>query len=1206
MDPESPTSRRSRNALADPALPYAAPTGLPARVRRLRRHLNLTQEDFAARVGVSVITIHRWETGQSRPRRLALASLREIETEVARRAARRKPSDTPTTWAGSQDNRMDHPPLDFNGDPSRVSLFAECLRLTHGYQYNPAFASEISRIDPLPHQRIAVYDHMLHRDPLRFLLADDAGAGKTIMTGLYVREMLMRGRIRRVLVIPPAGLVGNWERELRTLFRLHFRIVAGSDTRSRNPFAGPRGNLAIVSLDTIRGETAFAALAEADTAPYDLVVFDEAHKLSATAHRGRVEKTQRYKLAEALVGCPAAPEYTRLSWSARHLLLLTATPHMGKDSPYHHLWSLLDHRVFGAEEAFRRFPRRSRRRYFIRRTKEEMLDFEGRPLFRERLCDTFGYDLTPGPDGEQALYERTTSYLQHSYNLATGNQQAAKLAMGVFQRRLASSTWALLKSFERRIEKVRALIADLEAGRIDSRGLRSAQTALDSRYQADYFDQHDAADDPDDDGGRERNEEYEDAVLGAVVAVTIDELREEIQTLHDLRGRARRLIQSGRESKFERLREVLEDPGHSNEKWLVFSEHRDTVDFLVTRLEALGYAGQVATIHGAMPWEEREGQVELFRDPAGARFLVATDAAGEGINLQFCRLMVNYDIPWNPARLEQRMGRIHRYGQKYDVRIVNLISAGTREGRVLRVLLERLDAIREALRSDKVFDVIGRLFENQSLRRHMREGLSDEGERRARRRIEETLTEDAVRGIGEREERHYGKGGDVARRLDTLKGEVDRERYLHLLPAYVRRFVEHASPLLGLEVQGNLDGSFALVPTRQGALDPFLHALEEYPASARERLRVRRPEAGERSIWLHPGEPVFDVMCGQVLAACRREAARGAIFVDPRTEAPYLLHLGKVSVEAEGESAETSPRDTLERGLVSLRQDDEGKVSGESLQAFAFLQGAPHIPPGAVPLAGRAAALRVDAATRLEEEALRRAEARRETVKAELPRWRERIGINFNLRAAELAALRSKLAKNPQANQDEKEEVLRRQRALGEERRLALRELDAAPQRIIAGSVRFLAHALVLPPTGDEEREAFNADVEKIAMGIAAEWERDRGATVKDVSTPPLARMAGLGDHPGFDLLAVYTDGEKRHIEVKGRAGRSEVRMEDNEYRAACNLGEEYWLYVVLDCATSVPQLARVRDPFSKLVAKKTTRMRISVGEVLGAAEVDG
>ena len=1100
---------------------------------------------------------------------------------------------------------MDHSPLDFNGDPSRVSLFAECLRLTHGYQYNPAFASEISRIDPLPHQRIAVYDHMLLQDPLRFLLADDAGAGKTIMTGLYVREMLMRGRIRRVLVVPPAGLVGNWERELRTLFRLHFRIVAGSDTRSRNPFAGPGGDLAIVSLDTIRGEASFAALAEAETAPYDLVVFDEAHKLSATARRGRAEKTQRYKLAEALAGCPAAPEYTRLTWSSRHLLLLTATPHMGKDSPYHHLWRLLDHRIFGAEEAFRRFPRSSRPRHFIRRTKEEMLDFEGRPLFRERRCDTFGYDLSPGPDGERTLYDRTTAYLRHSYNLTTGNQQAARLAMGVFQRRLASSTWALLRSFERRIKKVRALIDDLESGRMDSRELRRAQAALNTGHQTDYLDQHDAAEDLDDDANRERNEDFEDAVLGAVVAVTVEELREEIRTLRHLRGRARRLIQSGRESKFERLRGVLEDPNHADEKWLVFSEHRDTVDYLVRRLEALGYAGRVATVHGGMAWEEREEQVERFRQPAGARFLVATDAAGEGINLQFCRLMVNYDIPWNPARLEQRMGRIHRYGQKHDVRIVNLVSPGTREGRVLTVLLERLDAIRKALRSDKVFDVIGRLFENKSLRQHMREALSDEGERCARRRIEETLTEEAVRGIGDREERHYGKGGDVARRLKTLTGEVDRERYVHLLPAYVRRFVEFASPLLGLEVRGDLDHSFTLVPTTAGALDPFLQALEQYPANVRDRIRIRRPGEGEDCVWLHPGEPVFDTMCDQVLSAARHDAARGAIFVDPRAEAPYLLYLGEVSVEEkDGESTGASSQDTLARGLVVLRQDDEGKVSGASLHAFAFLQEAPHVPPGAVPLAGRAATMRVDAAIRLEREALRKAEARRETVRAQLSDRRERIGINFNLRAAELAVRRRELGKNAQADPAEKELVLRRQRAQPEQRRLALEQLDAAPDRIVAGETRFLAHALVLPPTGEEEMEAFSTDVEKVAMAIAADWERDRGATVKDVSAPPLARKAGLGDYPGFDLLAVH-DGEKRHIEVKGRAGRNGVWLEHNEYRAACNLGKEYWLYVVLDCATATPRLVRVRDPFNRVVVKGTTRMRISVGEVLGAAEAD-
>ena len=1108
-----------------------------------------------------------------------------------------------TTLVGGQHDFTDPPDLDFDGRPDRLSLLVECLRLMHGYQFNPAFASEISRIDPLPHQRIAVYDHMLREDPLRFLLADDAGAGKTIMTGLYVREMLMRGRIRRVLVIPPAGLVGNWERELRSLFDLQFRIVSGSDVRLRNPFAESGGDLAIVSLDTIRGKSAFEALADPETAPYDLVVFDEAHKLSASADRGRARRTQRYKLAEAVAGCQPAKEYASLSWSARHLLLLTATPHMGKDSPYHHLWRLLDHRVFGAEAAFRQFPRSDRSRHFIRRTKEEMVDFDGRPIFRERRCSTFKYDLTPGPDGERALYDRTTWYLLHTYNVGTGNQQAARLVTGVFQRRLVSSTWALLKSFERRAGKVGQLIKELEAGRLDSSGVRDAQFAFQAKYPGDYFDQHDASEDLDADSLREQNENYEDAVLGAMVVATIEELREEIQTLKDLSAHAHRLIESGHESKFERLCEVLEDPAHTNEKWLIFSEHRDTVDYLVERLEGLGYAGLVAFIHGGMTWQVREEQVERFRDPDGARFLVATDAAGEGINLQFCHLMVNYDIPWNPARLEQRMGRIHRYGQKHDVRIVNLVSANTREGRVLSVLLERLDAIREDLSSDKVFDVIGRLFENKSLREHMGQALTDEGARKARVQLEATLASGAVKKIDAHEYKLYGKGGDVARRLSTLQGEVDRERYLHLLPAYVRRFVELASPLLGLEVRGHLDGLFSLVPSRAGALRPLLDSLETYPAAVRDRLRVRRPAHNEQCVWLHPGEPVFEAMCTQVLAVCRRDAMRGAVFVDPRTESPYLLYLGEASVEEQGQ--DPSARVTLTRSLLVLRQDEDGRVSAASVEAFAFLQGAPSIPPGAVPLARRASTLRSDAVAQLEKEAERLTGERRAVSEAELPLRCERVGINFNIRAAELAERRSRLLRDPCANPDEREEIAKRQKAVGKQRQLALAELDTTPNRIVPGTVRFLAHAVVLPPTGDEELKAFDADVESVAMAIAAEWERNRGATVKDVSRPAPAREAGLGDYPGFDLLAVGADGVRRHIEVKGRAERGEIWLEDNEFRAACNLGTDYWLYVVLECASSAPELVRVRDPFTRLVAKAKTRLRISAAEVLRAAEND-
>ncbi|MGH2496778.1 MAG: DEAD/DEAH box helicase, partial [Ktedonobacteraceae bacterium] len=274
------------------------------------------------------------------------------------------------------------PPIDFGADPQVVRTVVEGERLTYGYLSNPAFATEISRIDPLPHQRLAVYDHMLTQTRLRFLLADDAGAGKTIMTGLYMREMLTRRLISRVLIVPPAGLVGNWEHELHSLFNLPFRIITGSDARAGNPFIGPRSDLLIVSVDTLAGERMFSRLQEADVLPYDLVVFDEAHKLAANRDADlTVRRTGRYRLAEALAGIANENEEWQLSWNCHHLLLLTATPHMGKDYPYYCLWKLLEPDVLTTLDAFNAYPPDARRRHFLRRTNEELVSLDGRPLY---------------------------------------------------------------------------------------------------------------------------------------------------------------------------------------------------------------------------------------------------------------------------------------------------------------------------------------------------------------------------------------------------------------------------------------------------------------------------------------------------------------------------------------------------------------------------------------------------------------------------------------------------------------------------------------------------------------------------------------------------------------------------------------------------------------------------------------------------------
>ena len=841
-------------------IPTSIPFDYGERIREAREIAGLTQAQLASLIGVSYASVNRWENGQSRPNNLAWQRFIDLELSPQGRGVQESISSSSVDILH---------PLDFSAIPEVVSALAEAHRLAYGHLFNPAFASETSLIDPLPHQRLAVYERMLQQSPLRFLLADDAGAGKTIMTGLYVREMLARRLIRRVLIVPPAGLVGNWERELRTLFSLQFRVVSGSDARLGNPFAGPDSHLVIVSVDTLAGERMFGHLSDGVTEPYDLVVFDEAHKLSADRQPDfRVRKTERYRLAEAIAGAGADSQRWALPWSAQHLLLLTATPHMGKDFPYYFLWRLLLPEALSTYEAFEGFPAESRQRHFIRRTKEELVHFDGSPLYPERRCDTLSYELTQGTGGEQELYDATTDYIRSHYNRARVlNHSAARLAMSVFQRRLASSTYALMRSFERRLGKLEDMIELIRDGRLTEDQLARHQRQLED--VEDVFETMTADDQPSDEGNTEHLEQFEDRALGGGVGISLAELEAERIKVNSLLETARSLFDNREESKFEKLREVLRSPDYAGEKFIIFTEHRDTAVFLVHRLEGLGFTDKVALIHGGMPYQERERQVEFFRRSEtqdGANFLVATDAAGEGINLQFCWLMVNYDIPWNPARLEQRMGRIHRYGQPHDpVVVVNLVAGATREGRVLKTLLDKLETIRRQLQSSKVFDVIGRLFEGVSIKDYIEQTLTDEESGQAVVRLEGTLTEGQVRAILEKERSLFGSGGEVARELDRLNATVDQEAYRRLLPGYVRRFVDKAASLLDLKIDGDLDATFRLLPTQSRALDPLLPALETYGQGKRDRLTVYRPDRAADGVWLHPGEEVFDSLTASMV-----------------------------------------------------------------------------------------------------------------------------------------------------------------------------------------------------------------------------------------------------------------------------------------------------------------------------------------------------
>jgi len=1171
------------------------------RIKRLRGEIGLTQQALADRLGVSFATVNRWENNQTKPSRLYWSQLRQLEMRVAEELAPRNENE-------------EEPPsiLDFTAQPEIVKVLAEGERLSFGHLMNPAFATEISSIDPLPHQRIAVYDHMLHQARLRFLLADDAGAGKTIMSGLYMREMLSRRLMHRILIVTPAGLLGNWRRELLTLFNLPFHIVTSADARADNPFIGEAGDQIIISVDTLASSRVFARLREPNVVPYDLVIFDEAHKLAADRGNDlRVRKTDRYCLAEALAGARSQIEHWRLGWSAHHLLLLTATPHMGKDYPYYALWRLLEPEILATPEAFGEYPSGQRRAHFIRRTKEELVHLDGRPLYPKRISDTLGYELSQGAVSEQTLYDETTAYLRFVYNKAKMlNREAARLAMSVFQRRLASSTYALLRSFERRIGKLDNLIADVQDGKLTADQLVTLQQRI---FEEDDVLDSKTADDEAAEEGHEENEIAEEKLLQGVVAASLTDLQAEKEQVKQLLDLARKVHDGGHESKFEKLREVLTDSRFSGEKFIVFTEHRDTLEFLVKRLGGMGYAGQIAQIHGGMHYMQREDEVERFRKPVnqgGARFLICTDAAGEGINLQFCWIMINYDVPWNPARLEQRMGRIHRYGQKHDpVVIMNLVAPSTREGKVLKVLLDKLEKIRKELQSDKVFDCVGRIFEGVSIKRYMELAVTADADEVARQ-LDGRLTKEQIEALAEREKSLYGTGGDVAKDLPRLRVDMEQEVYFRLLPGYVRQYIQQVAPLVDIGIEGDMDGIFSLRPLQLCAMDPLLSVLELYPEKSRDSLSVVRPSEPKEVIWLHPGEPVFERFRAVASERLADIGKRGAIFIDPSTKKPYLFHLALLSIarKADPELAALAQGEILDCRLVGVRQYEGSEIATCPVEHLLLLKGGHGLPASAQRLAVTAAEAKELARSYLAERIGR--ELALERKKALADRVPEREGFirrGFDYQEAELAAARAKHSEKARSGNrkaiEALEDVKRQQRELSKHRENALAVLRREPDLIAPGPVTFVAHALVVPSSDPADIEQHDANVEMVAMQMAQAYEEADGAQVIDVHTPELAGKAGLPDNPGFDLLSIRPGNGKRAIEVKGRATTGDLEVSANEWAKACNMRQGYWLYAVYNCGTPSPHLIRVQDPFGNLLAKVKGSVLISAGQVMDASE---
>jgi len=1172
-------------------------------IRGLRKQMGLTQGQLAERLGVSFVTISRWENAQARPNRLSLKALIAFAETSPNPASSLTQIHPPAIHELRATYTTTVPTLDFRAESETVRLFVEGMRLRYGHLFSPTFSVEIALIDPVPHQIVAVYQYMLSQPRLRFLLADDAGAGKTIMAGLYLREMLNRRLIKRVLIVPPAGLVANWKREMRTLFSLYLREVSGQDCRLDNPFADDGSDLVIVSVDTLAGSRAFERLAAPATPPYDLVIFDEAHKLSATRNADLTyETTDRYKLAELLAGAEPLQE-TRpprgLPWHTHHLLLLTATPHMGKEFPYYALWRLLAPNVLRTVDAFHQFPPESRANHFLRRTKEEMVRYDGCRIFPTRESNTVSYDLT---ELERKLYEEMTSYIRTYYNRARMlNRSAARLAMSVLQRRAASSTWALLRSLERRLDRLDNYIAAIMAKELSEKELQIQQDQLK------VFDIEDqmTGDEETAEEDRELRDVVEDEAMGATTATNLAELQAEKLQVVSLLDLAQRAYETGEDSKFERLRQVIQDEQFKGEKILVFTEHRDTLEFLVRRLEALGYTGEVAHIHGAMPYPKREAQVEEFR--TRCRFMVATDAAGEGINLQFCWIMVNYDIPWNPARIEQRFGRIHRYKQTHDpVVLANIVANQTREGRVLKTLLEKLERIRGELGSDKVFDVIGRQFQGVSLSEIIMRAVAEDRADEESRGLEGLLTAQQVRAIEESDAK-LRVGGDVASQLPVLLAQQERNQFNRLLPGYVRRFLEKTAPRLGIRIAGDLDNRFYFerLPL------PLVLALEEATEGHRVMLTVHKPEDDEDVLFLRPGESFFDHYSDYFCERVSQDALRGAAFVDPYATEPYLYHLAIVSTvrRADPRFPEAFGSDqVVEMRLVALTQALDGEPRECPVESLMVLRPAAHVSALALPSHNQVSQALIHAGTYLQDAVAEPMARQRAEQLGTLVKSSETfIQAGFDYQEAELVESRAKLRERAQAGDTAArvkwEAVKKKQRAIAAQRERALAVLRREPELVEVGEVALLAHALVLPSTDPADRERHDREVERIAMQVSRAYEESFGARVDDVSTPELAWQAGLDRHPGFDLLSHRPGGEKWCIEVKGRRGVGDIELTDNEWPKAANLRSQYWLYVVYDCATAYPRLLRVQDPFQRLLVRARGGVIIDEASVFEAAE---
>ena len=805
---------------------------------------------------------------------------------------------------------------DLTADAGSFKLAAEALRIRMAGRFDPMLAVHTSDLEPLPHQIQAVYGELIQRTPLRFLLADDPGAGKTIMAGLYIKELMLRGDLERCLIVAPGGLVEQWQDELREKFGLTFELLTRqlADAEPDGSVFG-RHHLLIARMDQLSRSDDLKD--QLDGADWDLVVIDEAHRMSAHYFGNELKKTKRYQLGELL------------GRHARHLLLMTATPHAGREEDFQLFMALLDTDRF--EGRYRDAVHTVDTDGLMRRmVKEDLKTFEGKPLFPERRAYTVTYELSPG---EKDLYDAVTQYVREEMNRADRLKQEGDnkrgftvgFALTVLQRRLASSPEAILKSLERRRKR-------LEKRRNEMRYGDQAATDNDLARRLSEMLGRDLTDEDEiDDVPSGEAEEIESEVADAATAArTIAELDKELAILADLAEVARRVRHSGADRKWTELRDLLTDNTLvTGEKIIIFTEHRDTLEYLTGRIrDLLGRADAVVTIHGGVRREERRKIMELFAQDVDTRVLVATDAAGEGLNLQRAHLMVNYDLPWNPNRIEQRFGRIHRIGQTEVCHLWNLVAGDTREGMVFTQLLGKIDEQRKAYHG-KVFDVLGEAFEGQPLRDLLIEAIRYGNQPDVRARLHEVIDKTVGEGLDKLiAERAAHADIFAAADLEKWRARMDEARARRLQPHYIRAFFMAAFKLLGGRVSGRESGRYEIrhVPAdirdrdRQTGLGaPVLTKYERVTFDK----ELTRPGGKPKADLLAPGHPLLDAVTDLIIERYGTLLKQGTMLADRHdpAETPRLL----VAVTHEITDGHDPARTITKRfGFAEISPDPDG------------------------------------------------------------------------------------------------------------------------------------------------------------------------------------------------------------------------------------------------------------------------------------------